>query len=131
MSRDPTARPADHSWSSASRHCGLAPPAPAAAAQQRCATSRSTRASPASPAGTWTTCWTSSTTATCGCTESTWPGRPGGGWLLGSGDPVAVVRAEAVAYLRALSGRDDEVPLELVSGQASALTSIRQARVVF
>jgi uncharacterized protein (TIGR03083 family) len=58
-------------------------------------------------------------------------GPAGGGWLLGSGDPVAVVRAEAVAYMRALSGRDDEVPLELVSGQASALTSIRQARVVF
>jgi hypothetical protein len=44
---------------------------------------------------------------------------------------VAVVRAEAVAYMRALAGRDDEVALELVSGQASALTSIRQARVVF
>jgi hypothetical protein len=44
---------------------------------------------------------------------------------------VAVVRAEAVAYLRALAGRDDEVALELVSGQASALTPIRQARVVF
>jgi len=52
-------------------------------------------------------------------------------WLLGSGDPVAVVRAEAIAYLRALSGRDDDVALELASGQASALTPIRQARVVF
>jgi uncharacterized protein (TIGR03083 family) len=58
-------------------------------------------------------------------------GPAGGGWLLGSGDPVAVVRAEAVAYLRALAGRDDEVALELVSGQASALAPIRQARVVF
>jgi len=58
-------------------------------------------------------------------------GPAGGGWLLGSGDPVAVVRAEAVAYMRALAGRDDEVALELVSGQASALTPIRQARVVF
>ena len=58
-------------------------------------------------------------------------GPAGGGWLLGSGDPVAVVRVEAVAYMRALSGRDDEVALELVSGQASALTPIRQARVVF
>ena len=35
---------------------------------------------------------------------------------------MAVVRAEAVAYMRALAGRDDEVALELVSGQASALT---------
>jgi uncharacterized protein (TIGR03083 family) len=58
-------------------------------------------------------------------------GPAGGRWLLGSGDPVAVVRAEAVAYLRALSGRDDEVVLELVSGQQAALTPIRQARVVF
>jgi uncharacterized protein (TIGR03083 family) len=58
-------------------------------------------------------------------------GPAGGCWLLGSGDPVAVVRAEAVAYLRALSGRDDEVALELVSGQASALSPLRQARIVF
>jgi uncharacterized protein (TIGR03083 family) len=58
-------------------------------------------------------------------------GPAGGCWLLGSGDPVAVVRAEAVAYMRALSGRDDEVVLELVSGQQAALTPIRQARVVF
>ena len=34
-------------------------------------------------------------------------GPAGGGWLLGSGDPVAVVRAEAVAYMRALAGRDE------------------------
>jgi hypothetical protein len=66
------------SWSSGSRGCGPGPPAPAAAAQPSCAASRSTRAFPASPAGAWTTCWTSSTTATCGCTESTWPGPPGG-----------------------------------------------------
>jgi hypothetical protein len=33
--------------------------------------------------------------------------------------------------MRARAGRDDEVALELVSGQASALTPIRQARVVF
>jgi uncharacterized protein (TIGR03083 family) len=58
-------------------------------------------------------------------------GRAGGCWLLGSGDPVAVVRAEAVAYMRALSGRDDDVVLELVSGQQAALTPIRQARVAF
>jgi uncharacterized protein (TIGR03083 family) len=58
-------------------------------------------------------------------------GPAGGCWLLGSGDPVAVVRAEVVAYLRALSGRDDEVALELVSGQASALSPLRQARIVF
>ena len=43
-------------------------------------------------------------------------GPAGGFWRLGSGDPVAVVRADAVAYLRALSGRDDDVVLELISG---------------
>jgi hypothetical protein len=36
-----------------------------------------------------------------------------------------------VAYLRALSGRDDDVVLELISGDATALTPIRQARVAF
>lgn len=58
-------------------------------------------------------------------------GRAGGSWLIGSGDPVAVVRADAVAYMRALSGRDDDVTLNLLSGQATALTAIRQARVAF
>jgi uncharacterized protein (TIGR03083 family) len=58
-------------------------------------------------------------------------GRAGGSWLLGSGEPVAVVRADTVAYMRALSGRDDDVALELLSGQVSALTPIRQARVAF
>jgi hypothetical protein len=36
-----------------------------------------------------------------------------------------------VAYLRALSGRDDDVALELLSGEATALTPTRQARVAF
>jgi uncharacterized protein (TIGR03083 family) len=58
-------------------------------------------------------------------------GRAGGWWLIGAGDPVAVVRADAVAYMRALSGRGDDVALDLLAGQASALTLIRQARVAF
>jgi uncharacterized protein (TIGR03083 family) len=58
-------------------------------------------------------------------------GRAGGSWLIGAGDPGAVVRADAVAYMRALSGRDDDVALNLLSGQATALTAIRQARVAF
>ncbi len=58
-------------------------------------------------------------------------GRAGGCWLLGASDPVAVVRADAVAYLRTLSGRGDDVALDLLAGQASALTPIRQARVAF
>jgi uncharacterized protein (TIGR03083 family) len=58
-------------------------------------------------------------------------GRAGGWWLVGAGEPVAVVRAGAVAYLRALSGRDDNVALELLAGHATALPSLRQARVAF
>jgi hypothetical protein len=58
-------------------------------------------------------------------------GRAGGSWLLGTGDPVAVVRADAVAYLRALSGRDDDVVLELLTGDATAVIPIRRARVAF
>jgi uncharacterized protein (TIGR03083 family) len=58
-------------------------------------------------------------------------GRAGGSWLIGEGDPVAVVRADAVAYLRALSGRDDQVALDLFAGDQAALTPIRQARVAF
>ncbi|WP_446215848.1 maleylpyruvate isomerase family mycothiol-dependent enzyme [Micromonospora sp. IBHARD004] len=58
-------------------------------------------------------------------------GPAGGTWLIGSGELVAVVRADAVAYLRALAGRDDNVDLELVSGDAAVLTSLRQARIPF
>lgn len=58
-------------------------------------------------------------------------GPAGGAWLIGSGDPAAVVRADAAAYLRALSGRDDNVELELVSGDAAALTPLRRARIPF
>jgi hypothetical protein len=53
-------------------------PRAARARQPSCAASSSTPASPASLAGPWTTCWTSSSTATCGCIGSIWPGRPGG-----------------------------------------------------
>jgi hypothetical protein len=56
-------------------------------------------------------------------------GRAGGSWLLGSGEPVAVVRADTVAYMRALSGRDDDVVLELIAGQPTALLPIGRARV--
>ncbi|MFI1092237.1 maleylpyruvate isomerase family mycothiol-dependent enzyme [Streptomyces sp. NPDC020917] len=58
-------------------------------------------------------------------------GPAGGAWLIGAGEPTAVVRADAVAYMRALAGRDDEVPLELVSGAESALPAAHRARIVF
>ncbi|WP_214110607.1 maleylpyruvate isomerase family mycothiol-dependent enzyme [Acrocarpospora catenulata] len=58
-------------------------------------------------------------------------GPAGGSWLVGAGEPVAVVRADTVAYMRALAGRDDDVALELVSGTAEVLPSVRAARVIF
>ncbi|MGW3495447.1 maleylpyruvate isomerase family mycothiol-dependent enzyme [Streptomyces sp. NPDC001020] len=58
-------------------------------------------------------------------------GPAGGAWLIGSGEPVAVVRADAVAYMRALAGRDRDVTLELVSGADPALAAAREARIVF
>ena len=58
-------------------------------------------------------------------------GPVGGCWLLGAGDPVAVVRADTVAFMRALSGRDGDVILDLIAGEATALIPIRQARVAF
>ncbi|MEU6319955.1 maleylpyruvate isomerase family mycothiol-dependent enzyme [Streptomyces sp. NPDC047009] len=58
-------------------------------------------------------------------------GPAGGSWLIGSGEPVAVVRADALAYMRALAGRDPEVPLELVSGAESALAAAQRARIMF
>jgi len=58
-------------------------------------------------------------------------GPAGGTWLIGSGDPVAVIRADATAYMRALSGRDDNVAIELESGEESAVRLIRRARALF
>jgi hypothetical protein len=55
-----------------------APYKPAGAGQEPCAASRSTPASLANRAGASPTCSTSSSTATCGCTGSTWLGQPGG-----------------------------------------------------
>jgi uncharacterized protein (TIGR03083 family) len=58
-------------------------------------------------------------------------GPAGGSWRIGSADPSAVVRADAVAYMRAVSGRDDDVVLDLRSGQGTGLAFIRRARVLF
>lgn len=58
-------------------------------------------------------------------------GPAGGAWLIGFRDPIAAVRADAIAYLRALAGRDDDVPVELVWGDAAAVPRARQARVPF
>jgi uncharacterized protein (TIGR03083 family) len=69
-----------------------------------------------------------------------WPAAPvaleltgpaGGSWLIGSGEPAAVIRAETTAWMRALAGRDDNPALELLSGDPAALAPMRTARVLF
>lgn len=57
-------------------------------------------------------------------------GHAGGRWVLGTGEPVARVREDTVAFMRLLSGRSDECALE-VSGRASLADLLRAARVVF
>jgi len=58
-------------------------------------------------------------------------GTAGGMWTIGAGEPVACVRADAVAFMRSLAGRDHDPALELTYGDETALALIRQARVVF
>jgi uncharacterized protein (TIGR03083 family) len=69
-----------------------------------------------------------------------WPAAPvaleltgpaGGSWLIGPGEPAAVIRAEATAWMRTLAGRDDNPPLELLDGDHAALTPMRRARILF
>ena len=59
-------------------------------------------------------------------------GPAGGAWTLGSGPPTGTIRADAVGYLRTLSGRDDEPELDIhgdPDGVAGRLAAT--ARVVF
>lgn len=57
-------------------------------------------------------------------------GPAGGSWQLGTGDPVATVRADAVGYLRLLSGRaGGEEPV--VDGDPAAAAAATAARVEF
>jgi uncharacterized protein (TIGR03083 family) len=55
-------------------------------------------------------------------------GPAGGCWSLGTGRPVGVVRADTVAYMRALSGRADKFSPD---GEGDAVTAVAAARVVF
>jgi uncharacterized protein (TIGR03083 family) len=57
-------------------------------------------------------------------------GPAGGRWLLGNDDPAATVRTDAVGYLRAVSGRDDQPALE-ADGDPVAVAAAATARVVF
>jgi uncharacterized protein (TIGR03083 family) len=57
-------------------------------------------------------------------------GSVGGAWTLGSGTPVATVRADTVDYLRSLSGRNDQPSLD-IDGDRTVAAPLIAARVVF
>jgi len=57
-------------------------------------------------------------------------GPAGGRWMLSQGPPAAAVRADTVAYLRALSGRNDHLSLD-ADGDHTAAAAVAAARVVF
>ncbi len=58
-------------------------------------------------------------------------GRAGGCWRLGSGEPVATVRTDAVALMRSISGRLDDLSVEPVAGEASMAGTVAAVRMPF
>jgi uncharacterized protein (TIGR03083 family) len=58
-------------------------------------------------------------------------GPAGGAWLIGSGEPAAFVRADAVTFMRSLAGRDNDREFELIGGDQAVLPLISRARVLF
>lgn len=71
--------------------------------------------------------------------HATWTGPPivleltgptGGTWSVGTGRPVATVRADTVDYLRMISGRDAQPDLD-IDGDQSVVGAATAARVVF
>lgn len=57
-------------------------------------------------------------------------GRGAGRWLVGEGEPTAIVTEDSVALMRMLSGRSDECVL-LTEGDPAAADRLRAARVAF
>ena len=58
-------------------------------------------------------------------------GPAGGSWTLASGEPAAVIRANAVDYMRAVAGRNDSVALAIQRGSDELLPLVRAARIPF
>jgi hypothetical protein len=58
-------------------------------------------------------------------------GPAGGSWTVGSGEPAGVVHANAVDYMRAVAGRNDNVALVLERGSDEILPHIRAKRIPF
>jgi uncharacterized protein (TIGR03083 family) len=58
-------------------------------------------------------------------------GQGGGTYQLGQGDPIATVSADAVGYMRTLSGRDDHPVLVLVDGDPAGAEAVATCRMPF
>lgn len=58
-------------------------------------------------------------------------GATGGLFLIGSGEPVATVQADAVELCRLLSGRPADDPVQLVDGDPAGAAALTAARVPF
>ncbi len=58
-------------------------------------------------------------------------GATGGLFLIGSGEPVATVQADAVELCRLLSGRPADDPVQLVDGDPAGAAAVTAARVPF
>lgn len=58
-------------------------------------------------------------------------GSAGGTWQVGTGEPVATARADAVEYMRTLAGRAGDPALQVVTGDPSARAAVTAARVLF
>jgi uncharacterized protein (TIGR03083 family) len=58
-------------------------------------------------------------------------GQGGGTYRLGDGTPIATVRTDAIAYMRTLSGRDDNPVVELLNGDQSGADAVATCRMPF
>lgn len=58
-------------------------------------------------------------------------GQGGGTYRLGEGEPIATVQTDAVGYMRMVSGRDDNQPVELVEGDPKGVEATASCRMPF
>lgn len=58
-------------------------------------------------------------------------GPAGGSWQLGEGAPIGTVQLDAVAYMRTISGRDNEPAIDLLNGDPAAVDAVAKIRMPF
>ncbi|MFI5712394.1 maleylpyruvate isomerase family mycothiol-dependent enzyme [Kribbella sp. NPDC051620] len=58
-------------------------------------------------------------------------GQGGGTYRLGHGDPIATVSTDAIAYMRTLSGRDDQPTVKLLDGDPAGAEAVATCRMPF